>query len=189
MPPARKGGHQDQSQERSPNSAQVVHGALEPIGAPVGFARHSIGKQRVSRRHTQPAGRPSTGSQQSHLPHGLSRSDQGRQECGLRIATYGCVAASPGIVGQGTTQQTHETGHSIGQAFDQAQGGSGGAESGGEKVREQGGGHLMAEIGQKTRRTDASYPCRQPGALFGRVPQVASLQTRSLPSSPAGRTQ
>jgi hypothetical protein len=71
-------------------------------------------------------------------------------------------AAAVGVVGDGAAGQPGRAGQSVGDAFDEAEGGGGGAEGGGEEVGEQSGGDLVADIGQEAGRADAGYPRSKP---------------------------
>ena len=49
--------HQAEGEQRPADRAEVVHGALEPVG-PAVARRDDVGQQRVTGRDPQPAGRP-----------------------------------------------------------------------------------------------------------------------------------
>ena len=63
-----RGAHADQADEPDreqwpADRAEVVHRALEPVGAAVGGGGDDVGQQRVARRDAQPSGRPRAGAQ------------------------------------------------------------------------------------------------------------------------------
>lgn len=74
-----KDGNQAQGEQRTGDRAEVVHRALEAVGAPVGCPRDDIGQQRVSGRYAQTPGEPGAGSQSTDLPRRAGQPD-GRGE-------------------------------------------------------------------------------------------------------------
>jgi hypothetical protein len=73
--------HPDRSDEGerdqwAADRAEVVHRALEAVGAPVGAGRHDLGQERVARGDAQAACRPGGGAQHPDLPDASRDADQ-----------------------------------------------------------------------------------------------------------------
>jgi hypothetical protein len=60
-----------------------------------------------------------------------------------------------GVVGEGATGETGDTGESVADTFDRAERGGRCTESAGEQRWEQGGGDLMADVGEEAGTADA----------------------------------
>ena len=157
---------QAEGEQRTDDGTEVVHGPLEPVGPPVHTGWDDVGEQGVAGRDAQPAGGPGAGPEHGDLPDAGGRADQAGEDGGSGVAADGLGAAALGVVGDSSTSQAGRAGEAVGDAFDEAEGGGGGAEGGGEEVGEQGGGDLVADVGQEAGRADPGYPWAEPALLW-----------------------
>jgi len=120
--------------------------------------RDDVGQQGVAGRDAQAAGGPGAGAEHGDLPDGGGGADEAGQDGGGGVAADGLGAAAPGVVGDGAAGQPGHAGEAVGDAFDEAEGGGRSAEGGGEQAGQQGGGDLVADVGQEAGRADAGHP-------------------------------
>ena len=100
-----RGAHADQSDERdreqrATDRAEVVHRALETVGAAIDRGRDYVGEQRVARRDPQPARRPGTRAQHCHLPCGAGSADQPGEHRRGRVAADRDRASAARVIGK-----------------------------------------------------------------------------------------
>jgi hypothetical protein len=171
---------QSQGEEGAGDGAQVVHGPLEPVGPPVDGGRDDVGQQGVAGRNPEAAGGPGAGAEDADLPDGGGGADEAGEDGGGGVAGDRLGAAALGVVGDGAAGQAGRSGQSVGDAFDEPEGGGRGAQGGGEQVGEQGGGDLVADVGQEAGRADAGDARPEPAFLWldGGVTHGGSLVQR-----------
>ncbi|MDX6718449.1 MAG: hypothetical protein QOJ63_703 [Solirubrobacteraceae bacterium] len=141
-------GDERERQQRAADGAQVVHRALEAVGAPVRGGRHDVRQQRVARRDAQPARCPRAGAQHPHLPRRGGRADQARQHRGRRVAADGGGLPSLRIVGERAAREARGAGEAVRDTLDDAERRGGCAERARQQARQQRRRDLVAEVGQ-----------------------------------------
>lgn len=162
---------QGERQQRTTDRAEVVHRALEAIGAPVRAGRDHICQQRVASGHAEPARHPRRGAQRSDLPGVRRDADQSRKDRGRRVTTNGRRPAAVRIVGQRTSPESRHPREAVRHTFDQPERRSGSA----ERRRQEG--------GQQGRGTSCPTSASSEAAPIPRTPGVSQ---RSTSLDPAG---
>jgi hypothetical protein len=123
---------QGQGEQGASDGAQVVHGPLEPVGPAVHAGGDDVGQQGVAGRDAQAPGDPGAGSEHAHLPDAGGGADEAGEDGGGGVAADGLGAAAAGVVGDGAAGQPGRAGEAVREAFDEAEGGGGGAQGSGE---------------------------------------------------------
>ncbi len=197
------GRHQREREQRAADRAEVVHGALEAVGAPVGRRRHGVGQERVSRRNPQTARHPGAGAKHPDLPCGARHPDEAREHRGDGVAADGGRPALRRVVGQRTPRELRDAGQAVGDALDQSQRRRRCPQGARQEAGKQRGGDLVPEVGEQARRPDAAHRGREPPVTLGRerphrhpvlrnpaaIPLTVRSRGYSRPAPPARRSR
>ena len=187
-----RGAHADQPDERdreqrAADRAEVVHRALEPVGAAVDGGGDDVGEQRVAGRDAQPAGGPRAGAQDRRPARRWWRRRSGRRgPRWWRSRRPRSSAGARGIVGRGATGEVRGAREAVGDPLDHPERRGGRVQRARQQAGQQRGRDLVPEIGEQAGDADpANARCQPAGLLagFGAAVSVSALTRASWPGS------
>ncbi len=156
---------QEEGQQRAGDGAQVVHRALEAVGAPVGRRLGHVREQSIARRHPQPSRGPGCDPKQGRLPDRACEADQGSQHGRPDVAAGGHAPASLRVVGQSSAEEAGTAGGPVCETFDEAERSGRSAQGCRQEAGQDRRGDFVAGVCQEAGQADPKNAGRKPGAL------------------------
>jgi hypothetical protein len=191
--------HQPGREQRSHDRAEIVAGALEPVGTAVGLRRRQLGEHGVAGRCADTAGEPGTGACEPGLPHRCREADRAGRRGRDDVAAGGHPQPPLRIVGERPGDELRDTGERVADPLDHAERAGRGTQGDGHERRQHRRGDLVTGIAEEAREADAADAARQPavprdglGSRLSCVALYGSLQVSVVAeaiSHPGGRAR